>query len=209
MKIVYGCCVGSWDRLQKYVLPVVKDNPLITMTGQTSIAKAYNGILDLAVSGEAAADVLVLLHDDLEITDPRWEEKLENVLSMGEIGIVGIAGGTNCNGIAWWNHSPIGHQQTDVMLLDFGVRSGFADLLEGSLLAISAKGMGYLYFDTQYPGFHGYDVDACAQLSNAGLNVVVADIDTHHHTPMGFKSEESHQDWWKADQIFRAKWEQQ
>jgi hypothetical protein len=99
VKIVYGCCVGSWDRLQKYVLPVVKDNPLITMTGQTSIAKAYNGILDLAVSGEAAADVLVLLHDDLEITDPRWEEKLENVLSMGEIGIVGIAGGTNCNGL--------------------------------------------------------------------------------------------------------------
>jgi hypothetical protein len=207
VNIVYGCCVGSWERLQRNVIPAVKDNLLITISGQTSIATAYNAILNLAVSGEAAVDVLVLLHDDLEITDPYWEEKLRNVLSMGNIGILGIAGGTRGNGIAWWNHSPIGHQQTDVMLIDFGVRSGFADLLEGSLLAITERGLGRIYFDTQYPGFHGYDVDICAQVAEAGLSVVVADIDTHHHTQMGFKSGESHRDWLKADEIFRRKWE--
>jgi len=35
---------------------------------------------------------------------------------------------------------------------------------------------------------------------------VVADVDTHHHTRMGFKSQASHDQWAAGDRAFREKW---
>jgi len=204
MKVVYGVCVGSWDRLQANVVPRIGDRPLITVSGQTSIAVAYNAILHAAI--EMQAEALILQHDDLEITDPDGEAKLLATLAIPDTGVVGVAGGLYGSGIAWWNHSPIGHQQTDVRVIDFGIRSGSTQLLEGSLLTLSEWAVNHLTFDTRYPGFHGYDVDISFQILQCGKGVKVADVETHHHTAMGFKSESSHADWWKADELFRAKW---
>lgn len=197
--IGYGVCVGSWTKLTSYVTPRIGDRPLITLTGQTSIAAAYNRILDLA----GGLDALILLHDDLEITDPAGETKLVQALQPG-VGLVGVAGGSGAHGLAWWNHQPVGHQTTDVMFIDFGARAGEVELLEGSLLVFSAQAIRSLRFDPR-PGFHGYD-EIAAQARAGGMRVVVADVDTHHHTAMGFKTEQSHADWLAADEWYREKW---
>jgi len=62
-----------------------------------------------------------------------------------------------------------------------------------------------LSFDEDYPGFHGYD-EIAMQAIRLGKRVVVADIDTHHHSMLGFDSIDSHAQWHQADETFRAKW---
>ena len=202
MNIAFGVCVGSWRRLWTNVVPYVNGYPLHAVSGQTSIAVAYNAMLDLA----SGADALILLHDDLELTDPQALEKITAALAQPGVGIVGVAGGGAGAGIGWWGQAPIGHQKTDVMNIDFGIRAGQVDVLEGSLLALNSRAIDNVRFDENYPGFHGYDADICMQAIDLDLSVQVIDVDTWHHTQMGYKSESSRSDWQRADQYFRDKW---
>jgi hypothetical protein len=202
--LVYGCCVGSWDRFNQYVVPRTQGREVIGISGQTSIAVAYNRIL--SAFGDDSLEGLLLQHDDLEILDQgRAEEAiLEAFLDPG-VALVGVAGGDARSGLAWWNIDPIGHQLTDSMNIDFGKHAGDVTLLEGSLLAFSPWATENLRFDEAMPGFHGYD-EIAMQAIKAGKRVVVADIDTHHHTRLGFDSLDSHAEWHRADEYFRRKW---
>jgi len=200
-RIVYGVCVGSWERFAANVVPRTQGREVIAIAGHTSIATAYRKI---QMAARLRADILILQHDDLEITDPDAEAKIIEAIAGGA-DLVGVAGGGSDGGIAWWNQNPIGHQRTDVGEIDFGVRFGDVQALEGSLIAMS-DWSSWLQFDDRYPGFHGYDADICRQAITERRRVAVVDIDTHHHTRMGFKTAQSHEDWLAADRIFRDKW---
>lgn len=208
--LVYGCCVGSWDRFNRYVVPRTQGREVAGVSGQTSIAVAYNKIMSMFFNGTSKmignAAGLVLVHDDLEILDQAKAEAaiLEAFLDP-EVGLVGVAGGDARSGLAWWNIDPIGHQLTDSMNIDFGRHTGDVILLEGSLLAFSPWAVGNLEFDEDYPGFHGYD-EIAMQAIRAGKRVVVVDVDTHHHSTLGFDSLDSHAEWHRADERFRKKW---
>ena len=200
MTAEYGCVVGSWDRYNAYVAPRTAGRTVHTRFGETSIAGPYNSILDAC----SADTPLILLHDDLELTDPDAEQKLLAALEP-DVGLVGVAGGSGQHGLAWWLYDPVGHQLTDVLNIDFGPRTGDVDLLEGSLLVFSPWAVKILRFDERFAGFHGYD-EIAAQARAAGMRVVVADVDTHHHSALGFKSEASHLQWLEADRLYRQKW---
>jgi hypothetical protein len=201
--IGFGCCVGSWEKLANNILPHVGDRPLIALSGQSSIAVAYNTILD--AYRYVDLDAIVLLHDDLEITDPAADAKLLAALASPDALLAGVAGGSGHGGLAWWNHEPVGHQLTDAMNIDFGPRTGDVTLLEGSLLAFSPAAVATLRFDTRFTGFHGYD-EIGMQVIASGGRCVVADVDTHHHSVMGFKTAASHAEWLRADELYREKW---
>lgn len=201
--IVHGVCVGDWGRFTANVVPHAL-GPIIALSGQTSIADAYNSILH-ACQG-MSIEALILQHDDLEIIDPDTRVKLLTALAQPDVWLIGVAGGTGRHGLAWWNHDPIGHQQTDAMTIDFGQREGEVELVEGSIMIFSPDAVGAVRFDNQFPGFHGYD-EIAAQIRHSGGRVQVADIDTHHHTQMGFKTEQSHGDWLAADSLYRRKWD--
>lgn len=202
-QVGFGCCVGSWDRFARYVVPHAAGRPVMGLSGQTSIAAAYNAILDAYANFDV--DLVVLQHDDLEILDPSAEERFEEMVrSQPDIGLIGVAGGSARGGLAWWNQDPVGHQRTDVMMIDFGAREGNVELLEGSLLVFSRWAVRALRFDER-PGFHGYD-EIAMQAARKGMRVVVADVDTHHHTALGFDNDASHEDWLAADRWFRQKW---
>lgn len=204
MVIKHGVCVGSWAKYLHFVEPKLNDHEVIALGNQTSIARAYNMILDSLKA--SPCDILVLQHDDLEITDPDWVTKLEAVFEDPEVGIVGIAGARAVNGLAWWFYEKVGHQQTDgIGFLDFGERSGDVMALEGSFLAVGPWFMENMRFDEQYPGFHGYD-SVATEVYGMGKRVVVADIDTWHHTPGGFRSESSQTDWDRSSDIYDARW---
>lgn len=201
MKVAYGCCVGSWDKLQAYVVPKVEGRELHCVWGTTSISVAYNQILD-ACSGREL-DALILLHDDLEITDPDAESKFLEVLAYDQVAVAGVCGGSARNGLAWWSADPIGHQLTDTGMIDFGARRGEVESLEGSIMAFSPWALRRLRFDERFGGFHGYD-HIGVRARRQGGRVVVVDVDTHHHTVTGFKSPESEAAWHEADRMFRA-----
>ena len=208
-QLAYGVCVGSWDRFNRYVVPRTEGREVVGLSGQTSIAVAYNKILDTfwrRGSVEDQPDGLILQHDDLEILDPAHAEAtILEAFQDPDIALVGVAGGDARTGLAWWNIDPIGHQQTDSMMIDFGRRTGDVALLEGSLLALSPWAMNVLRFDASFPGFHGYD-EITMHVRRARRRVMVVDVDTHHHTTLGFDSLDSHAEWHRADERFRKKW---
>lgn len=202
MKIGYGCCVGTWHKFHRYVeLRIPKDRPILTASNQTSISVAYNAILDGFRLYDL--DAVILLHDDLEMTDPSTETQVLDIFEReSDVAIVGVAGGGPS--LNWWNVDPIGHQFTDVQLIDFGLRVGDVDIVEGSFMAFSPWAIQELRFDERYE-FHGYD-DVCLHAKSAGKRVVVADIDTYHHTTLGYKTEKSHEMRIRAEAIFNEKW---
>jgi hypothetical protein len=204
--VAYGCCVGSWDRFQANVVPHTQDQEVVALYGQTSIAVAYNKILDTFMKPtRSLPGALVLQHDDLEITDFDAEKKILEAFHDPTVALVGVAGGSAAQGLAWWNCDPIGHQLTDSMNIDFGPRSGYVDSLEGSILAFSPWAIQWLRFDITYPGFHGYDeISMIARFK--GKRSLVIDLDTYHHTKVGFDSVASQDEWLRADKKFREKW---
>lgn len=209
MKMAYGVCVGSWDRLRANVIPHIGDSPLLALSGQTSIAVAYNLILDACCN--RGYEVVVLIHDDLEIIDPDIDAKLKAALADPDVALVSVAGGqqpiNQTEVLAWWDIPPcIGHQVTDSYLIDFGERTGEIDTPEGSFLAFGPWAIEHLRFDAGIPGFHGYDVDIGFQARSQKKKVIVADLDTHHHTLVGFQSETVAAAWRAANIYVANEW---
>lgn len=203
VKIGYGCCVGTWDKFYRYVMPrIPEDQPVLTASNQTSISVAYNAILDGFRVYDL--DAVILIHDDLEMIDPETEQKVLDAFALDpEIAIVGVAGGGPS--MSWWNVDPIGHQLTNTRMLEFGGRrSGGVDIVEGSFMAFSPWAIQELRFDERYE-FLGYD-DVCLEAHRASKRVYVADIDTHHHSTLGYKSESVRQMWERSEKIFNSKW---
>jgi hypothetical protein len=203
VNVAYGVCTNSWERVGAYITPRIGGRPLIALWGQTSISSAYNTILTAVQHLDL--DMLVLLHDDLELVDPPGEAKLLAAVNEPDVALVGVAGGSNVTGLAWWNAATVGHQRIDSGMLDFGPRVGDVESVEGSLMALSPWAIQHLRFDEDFSGWHGYDEIGLAA-RRAGKRVVVADVDTHHHTHVGFDSEASHQAWLAADEKFRRKY---
>ncbi len=207
----YGACVGSWDRINRWVAPAAGDAEFIGLAGQPSLATAYNRILDLFAADHDGP--VVLLHDDLQIVDPQFEAKAFEVLAeQPDVALVGVAGGVAEDaGLAWWEGPTIGHQATDAMTLDFGQRTGEVAVLEGSVLVFSPWAVRHLRYDTAYQGFYSADTVALAA-RRAGKSLWVADIDTHHHTPMGFRTPASAAAWAAGAARYRehvAAWRQE
>lgn len=205
MNVVYGCVTNSLERVQKYIIPRVRDRELILMWNQTSMTAAYNQIIRACLSRDV--DVLILVHDDLELIDPQAEEKFVAACQLPYVGLVGVAGGYDIkgHGLAWWNATTIGHQLTDSGMLEFGPRDGLVTSIEGSAMALPMRAFSDAKFDERFIGFHGYD-DIGMTMVHKNWSVYVADIDTYHHTGLGFESEASHQAWLAADRMFREKW---
>lgn len=200
--IGYGCCVGSWEKFNRFVAPKVARRPVIAISGQSSISVAYNKILDAYMWDLPGLEAVVLLHDDLEIVDPHAEDKIRAAIEP-DVGIIGVAGGGRS--MWWWEHEPIGHQITDTRPLEFGdSRSGDVDMVEGSFMVFTKRALSLLRFDHRYE-FLGYD-DVCLAARDAELRVVVADITTHHHSTLGFKSPEVEAMWRRSERLFEQKW---
>lgn len=237
MTVGYGCCVGWWDEFNAYIVPQVGDrrvygdgeqptHPLIALAGQTSIAGAYNTILDSFWRQYGTElDAVFLIHTDLSITDPDGEAKILAAIAEPDVALVSIEGGDGDRGTEWWECNPIGHQLLDRFYIDFAAqipgaesgppdfertkpraRSGDVEILEGSLLAFSPWAIENLRFDEECPAaFHGYD-EVCFQAGAASKRCVVVDVDTHHHTTGAYKGQQSIDDWRAANRWSREKW---
>lgn len=204
MNIGYGSCVGSWGKFLANVAPWAGARPLTALWGQPSIGACYNRILDTYRG--AGMDAVILLHDDLEITDPDAEAKFLAALTDPAVALVGVCGGKGDRTLHWWQSEKVGHQMTDSGLLDFGPRTGDVAFIEGSVMVFSPWAVDNLRFDERYPGFSaGYD-DICLHAREAGKRVTVVDVDTHHHSTVGWKTPQAEAAFAAAEAQFQAKW---
>lgn len=210
---MFGVCVGDHNRLARNVLPRLGGAELVATYNQSGIAAAYNKIIRAVSASFLPYDALVLLHDDLEITDPDAGQVILDAVQRFHVsGPVGTNG--EFDGIAWWNAGVQGRQQTDSMLVGAAPHLGPATALDGSCLILDYAAVRCLRFDEGY-GWHAYDVDLCRQartywhLPTDRDAVGTVPLATHHHSTVGFKSPEIATAWAGADRLYRAKWEEE
>lgn len=206
MSIVYGVCIGDEDKYQRFATPGLErigaTNRIIESRGNRSIFVAYNEMLDV-VRRDATVEALVLLHEDLEIRDIAFEDKIRGALEDG-LAVIGTIGGRGATGIRWVRASQQFGRQPDTNAdNDYGGGSHDVDMVDGCLMVLSRWAIENLQFDESFSGFHGYDADICMQARTRGQRVGVIDVDTFHHTKGGFGNIAQHQ---RTDDRFCRKW---
>src|SRR6266540_3277082 len=107
--IAFGCAITNAEIIEEYGEPGIRlvaepDSEILAYASAGSIFRSYNLLLDQAAALEGL-EALVLLHQDAEIVDPDFCEKVRRGLSDPDVAIVGCAGALGVRSIAWWEGS--------------------------------------------------------------------------------------------------------
>ena len=205
--LVFASAVADPERYRRCALSgirsVAEPDSVVVEVETSSIFDGYNEVLD-AFRDEPALEALVLMHDDVEIVDPRFCEKVRRRMAEPGVGVVGVAGARGVTSLAWWEGDCRGRVRETRGLLDWGGGVHDVDCVDGLMLILSPAVVRTVRFDAErFSGFHAYDVDYCFEARAAGLRVLVDELDVVHQTKGGFGDKAV---WDEADRIWRSKW---
>jgi Glycosyltransferase like family len=203
--IAFGCAITDHALYERCAEPGIKlvaepDSEILAFgsagLGEASIFRNYNLLLEEASKLEDL-ETLVLVHQDAEIVDPGFCEKVRGVLRDPVVGIVGCAGAIGVRNIAWWDGSvtmaSFAHRYEEygggeILGSTFNIeeappeaRTGAVDVIDGFMMALSPWVIENIRFDESLGQFHGYDFDLCQQVRAAGKSVVTEHIRVIHH----------------------------
>jgi len=199
--IVFASSVTKPEVFRRCAEPGIRraaepDSEVWSPPAEGPIARSYNLLLERAARLDDL-EALVLLHQDAEIMDADLCAKLRREFADPEVGAVGCVGAIGVRSIAWWEGS--------VTLASFANRYeehgggelpafswswdeappyaqiGEVETLDGFVLALSPWTVRNVRFDEDLSRFHGYDLDFCLQVREAGHRVVTADFRAIHH----------------------------
>src|SRR4051794_41158991 len=111
--IAFGCPITDHALYEAYAEPGIKlvaepDSEILALgsagLGDASIFRNYNLLIEEAGKLENL-EALVLVHQDAQIVDQGFCEKVRGALRDPEIGILGCAGAIGVRNIAWWDGS--------------------------------------------------------------------------------------------------------
>jgi hypothetical protein len=202
--LIFGCSITNpavYARCAEPGLRLVAepDSEIIANASAGSLFRSYNRILETAAHHDDL-EALVLVHQDAEIADPDFCAKLREVLRDPDVAVVGCVGAVDVRSIAWWEGSvtwaSFAHRYTDfgggeVQAFTWSpdgqpgyARTGEVDTLDGFVLCLSPWAVRNVRFDeTLGTQIHGYDLDYCLQVREAGHKVMTADFKmVHHHS---------------------------
>jgi Glycosyltransferase like family len=200
--IAFGCSITSGDLYERYAergirLAAEASSELLPFASATSIFRTYNLILDRAAELDDL-EALVLLHQDAEIIDRDFCEKVRRALADPTVAIVGCAGAVGVRSIAWWEGSvtwasfthryeELGGGEIPALAwkadeIPSYATTGEVDAIDGFVMALSPWAVKELRFDESLgQALHGYDLDFCLQARAAGHKVVTEDFRVIHH----------------------------
>jgi hypothetical protein len=195
------------------------DSDVIAFTSTDSIFKSYNQLLDRAAALDDL-EALVLVHQDAEIVDQDFCQKVRQALSDPDVGVVGCVGAIGVRSIAWWEgsvtlasfiHRYGEHGGGDLPAFSWAwdeappyARLGEVDTLDGFLLALSPWVVRNIRFDESLGQLHGYDFDFCLQVRDAGRKVITADFRAIHNHSLDLVNDPEH--WIEAHMKVAEKW---
>ncbi len=185
-----------------------------------SIFQSYNQIIEAAAARDDL-EALVLVHQDAEIMDSDFCDKVRGALADPDVGVVGCVGAIGVRSVAWWEgsvalasfiHRYEEHGGGDLPAFSWVwadappyARLGEVDTLDGFLLVLSPWAVRNVRFDESLGMLHGYDFDFCLQVREAGRKVMTADFRAiHNHSLQPFSEPE---DWIQAHVRIADKWE--
>lgn len=199
--IVFGSAVTDPEAYRRYAEPglrrlVESDLRVIANASAGSVFRTYNLILEQASEFEDL-EALVLLHQDTELVDPNFCDKLRETLHDPEVAVVGCVGAVGVRSIAWWEGSvtwaSFVHRYHELGGGDLPAlswpgeklppyaRTGEVDTVDGFVMGLSPWVVQNLRFDESMGPLHGYDFDLCLQVREAGHKVVTADFRAIHN----------------------------
>ena len=196
------------------------DSEVLARAAAGSLFRSYNLLLDLAAELDEL-EALVLLHQDAEIVDPSFCEKLREAIADPDVGVVGCVGAIGVRSIAWWEgsvtwasfahrYSELGGGELAAFCFDGSERPPYAhtgevDTVDGFVLALSPWVVQNVRFDESLGQLHGYDFDFCLQVRDAGKKVVTADFQVIHHHSLDLVSDP--ETWVQAHMRVADKWD--
>jgi len=199
--IAFGTSITKPDVFRRCALPGIRraaepDSEVYELAAVGPIAESYNALLDRA-AGRDGLEALVLVHQDAEIVDTDVCDKLRTALADPGVGVVGCVGAIGVRSIAWWEASVTlasfvnrfeDHGGGDLESFSWSwddapayAQTGTVETLDGFVLAFSPWAVRNVRFDVSLGSFHGYDLDYCLQVREAGRKVVTADFRAIHH----------------------------
>lgn len=152
-----------------------------------------------------AGPIRVYVHHDVRILDnDRLRQQLCDAVAEPNVGLVGIIG-SRVTRMPWWLSDCLGSViDARLGLVNFGP-GGPCVMLDGLLLATTQT----VEWDLAWPGWHGYDQDACTQMTHRGLqNWCLSDGHTlvEHHavdSPIDLAATSGYFD---AVEYYKRKW---
>ena len=203
----FGICIGNELRYERYARQgmegVIEPGDLVVeLRNQLSIHAAYNKVLG-AARDLTGLQAVILLHEDLEISDRHFRDKVVLAFQDPEVGVLGAVGAIKVTSLAWWEGELRGALNESRGRVEGDQRVGEVETVDGSLLCLSPWVSRNLQFDEGYGGFHGYDLDLCFSVQANGKKVVVDVLELFHHTRGGYGDVES---FTRSDEYFRRKW---
>jgi hypothetical protein len=199
--IVFGTAVTDQETYDSCAMPGIRlasepDSEVIAHQSAGSLFRNYNLLLDRAATHHDL-EALVLIHQDAEIVDPGFCDKVRQALTDPDVAIVGCAGAVGVRGIAWWEgavtwasfthrYRELGGGEFPAMSWNAGetpsiAQTGEVDSIDGFVMVVSPWAVRELRFDESLGKLHGYDFDFCMQARAAGKKVVTADFRVVHH----------------------------
>lgn len=206
----FATCVGSPEVFSRVCAPALRrvaepDAVVIeTEADAGSIHLAYDEVLE-HVAGMEGVEALVLLHEDVELRDPDFCDRVRRRFAASpDCAVLGAVGARGVRSLSWWEWDGRGRAAETRGVVDFGGEPGPVDVLDGLLLVLSPWAVANLRcVPEEYPGFHGYDAELCAQARAAGKEVWWDRFDLFHHTKGGFGDAEAFA---RADAAWRRRW---
>jgi Glycosyltransferase like family len=199
--IAFGAAITDPEAYARFAEPGIRlaaepDSAVLSHANSGSIFRNYNLILDMAAHRDDL-EALVLIHQDAELVDSDFCDKVRAILSDPEIAIVGCAGAIGVRSIAWWSGSVRWASFTH-RYPEFGggeipalswipdripsyAQRGEVEAIDGVVLVMSPWAVRELRFDESLGQLHGYDFDICMQARAAGKKVVAEDLRVVHH----------------------------
>lgn len=196
------------------------DSEVVAAEASGPISRSYNALLD-RFAGRDDVEAVVLLHQDTEIVDPDFCARVRDALEDPQVGVAGCVGAIGVRSIAWWEGSVTlssfanryeEHGGGDLPGFSWAwseappyAQVGEVDTVDGFLLVLPPWTVGKIRFDEQLSDFHGYDLDFCLQVREAGRKIVTADLRALHHR--GIEMLPDLESWITAHMRIAEKWD--
>ena len=176
--------------------------------GGKSLTEVYNDGLEKSVN-----DIVVFIHDDLEFETKNLTPKIIKLFDRNpEYGILGLAGTDNLLSGQWWEdkdslQGQVGHINEGKRYVSKYSKS-FGDVIKGvividGLFMMVHKKRIKKTFDTQFEGFHFYDLPICLLNHLEGVRIGVTTKIKLYHKSIG----EVDKKWRKNKLFFEALYE--
>lgn len=219
--IAFGSIITKPEAYLQYARPGIElaaesDSEVFAFSSVGPIARGCNLLMDTAGNSDDL-EALVLLHPHAEITDPDFCAKVRQALADPEVGLVGAAGATGVQSLAWWegqiSRGGVTHRYDDYRggriaaykWASTGPAPAEVEVIDGFLMVLAPWVVHNLRFDESLVLGHGFDVDICRQVRQAGRKVMTCDIQaTHHHALELFSDKQS---WVEAHIRLAEKWD--